>query len=202
VLKHGSEWLLTGGTQPVLDRAGGLRRARAAALFVLGLPGSAYLYQGEELGLHEVADIPDEERQDPTFFRSGGAEIGRDGCRVPLPWSVEGVSLGFGTAPPHLPQPDWFAEVAVEAQEHDLHSTLQLYRRALRWRHRLVTPEELEWVETGRDDVLAFRRPNGWLVVTNFGGESFNLDSAASILASGDAAIGVVPPETTVWIWA
>ncbi|MGO8609866.1 alpha-glucosidase, partial [Rhizobium johnstonii] len=80
-----------------------------ATLFLLGLPGSAYMYQGEELGLHEVAQIPDDERQDPTFFRTHGADYGRDGCRVPIPWSADGPSFGFGAGGVHLPQPDWFA---------------------------------------------------------------------------------------------
>jgi alpha-glucosidase len=201
VLRHGSEWLLSGGKQPPLDRTGGLRRARAATLFVLGLPGSAYLYQGEELGLHEVAEIPDAERQDPTFFRSRGEEIGRDGCRVPLPWTADGPSYGFGPGGSHLPQPDWFAALAVDVQEHDAQSTLRLYRRALRWRHRLETGEQLDWVETDRDDVLAFRRPNGWLVATNFGSEPYLLDAPEAILSSREAPLGTVPAETTVWVW-
>jgi len=124
--KHGSDWLLSGGTEPALDRARGLRRARAAALFVLGLPGAAYLYQGEELGLHEVAEIPDAQRQDPTFFRRRGEDIGRDGCRVPLPWTASGTSFGFGSADPHLPQPAWLGAHAVDVQERDPQSTLRL----------------------------------------------------------------------------
>ncbi|TDN87490.1 alpha-glucosidase [Microbacterium sp. BK668] len=200
--RHGNEWLLSGGAQPVLDRSRGLRRARAAALFVLALPGAAYLYQGEELGLHEVAEIPEAQRQDPTFFRRPGEDLGRDGCRVPLPWTASGSSFGFGGGGAHLPQPDWFGELAVDVQEHDPHSTLRLYRRALRWRHRLQTDEELEWQDTGRPDVLSFRRPNGWLVVTNFGTDDYALDAPEAILTSDDAPIGVVPAETTVWIWS
>ncbi len=148
-LKHGNEWLLSGGRQSDVDRVGGLRRARAATLFVLGLPGSAYLYQGEELGLHEVGDIADEDRQDPTFFRSPGVDLGRDGCRVPLPWTREGSSFGFGAAGAHLPQPEWFAAASVQDEEADPASTLTLYRRALALRHELQGPEALTWVETG-----------------------------------------------------
>ena len=199
-LKHGNEWLLSGGTQPELDRARGLRRARAAALFLLGLPGSAYLYQGEELGLHEVADIPDAERQDPTFFRSPGLDMGRDGCRVPLPWTSSGASFGFGADGAHLPQPDWFAAHSVAEQDGDRESTLTLYRRALALRHELQSGEELEWVDTGRTDVLRFTRPNGWTVVTNFGTESFDLDDADTLLASADTRVGVVAGESTVWL--
>ncbi|WP_345751860.1 glycoside hydrolase family 13 protein [Microbacterium rhizophilus] len=205
--RHGGEWLLGGGDEALLDRERGARRARAATLFLLGLPGSAYLYQGEELGLHEVADIPEEERQDPTFFRTGGAEIGRDGCRVPLPWTASGPSFGFGPEGAHLPQPGWFAQYAVESQEADAASTLSLYRRALGLRHDLQSGEQLDWIETGRDDVLRFRRPNGWQVVTNFGTEPYEL--GPSELASGDGEVvlssdggtaGSVPAETTIWI--
>ena len=199
--KHGNEWLLSGGKTPVLDRERGLRRARAASLFVLGLPGSAYVYQGEELGLHEVASIPESERQDPTFFRSPGEDIGRDGCRVPLPWSVEGSSFGFGSGGAHLPQPDWFAEYAVSAQDGDPTSTLALYRQALAMRRLLQTEESLQWIETGRDDVLAFRRPNGWTVVTNFGQTPHALPAdGARSLSSRHVEGDELPPETTVWL--
>jgi alpha-glucosidase len=199
--KHGNEWLLSGGREPELDREKGLRRARAAALFLLGLPGSAYLYQGEELGLHEVADIPDAQRQDPTFFRSPGEDVGRDGCRVPLPWTADGASLGFGAGGSHLPQPEWFAASAADVQDDDPDSTLTMYRRALALRHELQTDEQLEWVDTGEADVLRFRRPNGWEVVTNFGTQPHALTPGREVLlASGPVDTDVVPGETTVWL--
>ncbi|GAA3287910.1 glycoside hydrolase family 13 protein [Nesterenkonia halobia] len=198
--KAGINWLLSGGTEPQLDAAAGLRRARAATLFELALPGSAYLYQGEELGLHEVAEIPDASRQDPSFFNSGGAEIGRDGCRVPLPWTASGPSYGFGEAEAHLPQPAWFAEHAVERQEDDPGSTLSLYRRALHLRRQLQTDETLEWVDVGGDDVLAFRRPGGWVTVTNFGTTPAELPAGEVLLASGPLDGDVLPGETTVWL--
>ena len=199
--RPGNAWLLTGGDESRLDREKGLRRATAATLFILGLPGSTYLYQGEELGLHEVADIPEEQRQDPTFFRTAGAEIGRDGCRVPLPWTRSGPSLGFGASGAHLPQPTWYAEHAVDVEEADPSSTLSLYRRALALRHELQTGERLDWVRTGRDDVLHFVRPSGWQVVTNFGSDPFDLPEGTAVVLSSGAATGAsVPAETTVWI--
>ncbi|WP_439957864.1 glycoside hydrolase family 13 protein [Microbacterium trichothecenolyticum] len=199
--KHGNEWLLSGGKTPVLDRERGLRRARAATLFVLGLPGSAYVYQGEELGLHEVASIPDAERQDPTFYRSPGEDIGRDGCRVPLPWSADGTSYGFGDGGAHLPQPSWFAQCAVSVQDGDPRSTLALYRQALALRRLLQTGESLEWIKTGRDDVLGFRRPNGWTVFTNFGEAPYELpEGGAHSLSSYHFEGRELPGETTVWI--
>ncbi|MDF1489370.1 glycoside hydrolase family 13 protein [Tessaracoccus caeni] len=203
-VKHGGEWLLSGGTEPELDRERGARRGHAATLFMLGLPGSTYLYQGEELGLHEVAEIPDEARQDPTFFRSPGVNVGRDGCRVPLPWTREGVAFGFGDAAPHLPQPEWMGQFSVEAEDEDPGSTLNLYRRALKLRRQWECEERLEWVETGRDDVLRFRRPNGWEIVTNFGGVDVPLADLG--LTSDDVALSsvalsdVLAAESTIWI--
>ncbi|QDP96172.1 glycoside hydrolase family 13 protein [Microlunatus elymi] len=164
----GREWLRAGGPADGVDLEVGLKRARAATLMALALPGSAYLYQGEELGLSEVAEIPDDQRQDPTFFRTGGEDVGRDGCRVPLPWTVDGPSYGFGPGPSHLPQPEWFGRYAVQLQSDQPGSTLELYRRAMELRHRLQGAEELEWLDA-EDQVLAFRRPGGWVSITNFG---------------------------------
>ncbi|MFP5416740.1 MAG: alpha-amylase family glycosyl hydrolase [Actinomycetes bacterium] len=199
--KHGGDWLMAGGDPVQIDAARGLRRARAASLFLLALPGSAYLYQGEELGLQEVAEIPDEARQDPSFFRNREVEVGRDGCRVPLPWTRTGRSYGFGNGSAHLPQPLWFAGYSVEAEEADPESTLSLYRRALALRRGLLTGESLEWVETGRDDVLHFRRPNGWEVVSNFGTRPFPLP-AGDVLLTSDRLSESLPAETTVWLKA
>ncbi|MGC0274595.1 glycoside hydrolase family 13 protein [Pseudactinotalea sp. Z1739] len=204
-VRHGETWLRSRGTDPVLDAERGRRRAAAATMFLLGLPGSAYLYQGEELGLHEVVEIDATERQDPHFFRTAGHDIGRDGCRVPLPWQVSGPSLGFGTgdAAPHLPQPEWMADYAVERQQDDPESMLSLYRTALALRAQWQTSEALEWVESGRPDVLSFRRPNGWRVVTNFGQKPYRLDEgpiALSSTADVGPDDGVVAAESTVWI--
>ncbi|WAC65813.1 glycoside hydrolase family 13 protein [Agrococcus sp. SL85] len=202
VRERGIAWIREGGPEAELDRARGERRARAATVFILGLPGSTYLYQGEELGLHEAATIPAEARQDPTFFRSGGAELGRDGCRVPLPWEADAPAFGFG-GEPHLPQPAWFGEHAADAQAADGSSTLALYRQALALRAALLAPEGLEWVETGRDDVLRFARPNGWEVVTAFGDAAVPLGAdelERVVLATGGIVDGAMPGESTVWL--
>ena len=198
--KQGADWLLSGGTAPVLDAELGLRRARAATLLELALPGSAYLYQGEELGLHEVVGIPAEQRQDPAFFRNPGIDIGRDGCRVPLPWSRGGSSHGFGTGGSHLPQPDWFADSSVEAEDGAAGSTLELYRDALALRASLQSGEELEWIDGSRADMLAFRRPNGWTSVTNFGTEPAELPAGEVLIASAPLEGGLLPGATTVWL--
>lgn len=201
--KQGVEWVAAGGPEGELDRARGARRAKAATMLLLGLPGSTYLYQGEELGLHEVAAISAEQRQDPSFFRGASFDgLGRDGCRVPLPWTASGSSFGFGADGAHLPQPAWFAEHAVDVEAADPSSTLSLYREALRLRHLLQTGEKLVWKDTGQADVLSFVRPNGWEVVTNFGEEPFALgaDAGNVVLASGEVTEGQLAGETTVWL--
>ncbi|WP_166997037.1 glycoside hydrolase family 13 protein [Paramicrobacterium fandaimingii] len=201
-VKQGAEWLLSGGTTPELDVATGLRRARAASLFMLGLPGSAYLYQGEELGLGEVADIPADQHQDPAYFRNPGVDPGRDGCRVPLPWTVDGPSFGFGPARAHLPQPEWFSALSVEAEDDDPASTLTLYRTALTLRNQLQTTEALDWLGSDARSVLHFRRPNGWEVVTNFGTEPIAMPAGEVLVSSGPLSEGTLPGETTVWLKA
>lgn len=200
--QDGKTWLLAGGPEAELDRELGLRRARAATLFMLALPGSAYLYQGEELGLHEVAQIPDAMRQDPAFFRNTGIELGRDGCRVPLPWTTDGPSFGFGEAPAHLPQPTWFAELAVSAQDGVAGSTLDFYRAALALRREYQTSEGLEWVDHVQPEVLHFARPNGWNVVTNFGGTACELPAGKVLLSSSALQDGKLPANATVWLIA
>ncbi|NUT70325.1 glycoside hydrolase family 13 protein [Pseudarthrobacter sp. C4D7] len=197
----GKQWLLTGGRQQDVDVELGLRRARAASLLMFALPGSAYLYQGEELGLQEVGcEIADSERQDPSFFRNKGVEIGRDGCRVPLPWTTAGSSFGFGAGGSHLPQPEWFAGSSVEAQEAKEGSTLALYRTALALRGELQAAETLEWLDTGRDDVLAFRRPNGWTCITNFGTEPAGLPDGEVLVSSSPLEAGTLPGSATAWL--
>ncbi|MEK6312267.1 MAG: alpha-amylase family glycosyl hydrolase, partial [Curtobacterium sp.] len=192
-------WLMTDGTTPVLDRERGLRRARAATVLLLALPGSTYVYQGEELGLHEAAAIPRDELQDPKWIRTGHTVKGRDGCRVPIPWTTSGPSFGFGSARPHLPQPADFGASSVEAEDGDPGSTLHLYRTALAERARLQRGEDLTWIDAGAD-VVAFERHDGWRSVTNFGTESVALPAGTVLLASGPLGDGVLPGETTVWL--
>ena len=197
---HAKAWLLSNGISPGLDRGLGVRRARAATLLMLALPGSACLYQGEELGLHEVAEIPAELVRDPAFLRSGGTEKGRDGCRVPLPWTSEGLSFGFSTGAAHLPQPAWFGPLSVEAQEHDPASTLTLYRQALSWRRKLQGAERLEWMPGTSGQVLHFGRPGGWRSVTNFGPTAVPLPQGTVVVASSLLEDGLLPADTTAWI--
>ena len=224
----------------------GVRRARAAALLLLALPGAAYLYQGEELGLPEVLDLPDDARRDPIWFRSAGREHGRDGSRVPLPWAASaagagstagsvstadsgstadsdsdagtgsggdegadaGSNLGFsppGSAPSWLPQPDWYADFAVDRQERDPASTLHVYRAALKLRAELFADDSFAWLETGREDVIAFRRGTS-VSVTVMGTEPFEppSDWGTIVLRSregeGEGREAELGPDTTAWL--
>lgn len=195
---HLDTWLLTNGTEPEVDRAQGLRRARAAMMLLLALPGSVYLYQGEELGLFEVADLPAEAIQDPIWIRDAGARKGRDGCRVPLPWSAEPSGFGFTTGVPHLPMPAWFSEFAVDRQLGAADSTLELYRDALRVRRENQTTETLEWLDHS-ESVLWFRRDNGWNSLTNFGVQPVSLPHAELLLSSAPITADGVAGESTIW---
>jgi len=197
----GQAWLAAGGRAEEVDRELGLRRARAATLLILALPGCSYLYQGEELGLHEVGDLPDEQRQDPTWIRSQHTRKGRDGCRVPLPWAASGPSYGFGPGGAHLPQPDWFGAVSVETEEDDPSSTLRMYQEALRLRRELQGPEELSW-QAGPPEVVHFSRPGGWHSVTNLGAAPVDLPDGEVVLTSGGLDGDRLPPDTTAWLLA
>jgi alpha-glucosidase len=194
------EWLMSDGALPLPDEIAGLRRARAATLLMLALPGSSYLYQGEELGLHEVSDLPAAALQDPIWHRTLNTKKGRDGCRVPLPWTGEGDSLGFGHGPSWLPQPAGFSRQAVSAQTGNPESTLELYREALRVRRQLQGAEELDWVATGNPNLLHFVRPGGWHCVTNFGSEPVPLPAGVVRVSSAPLTDGRLPGECTVWL--
>ncbi|MBG6237250.1 alpha-glucosidase [Mycetocola sp. CAN_C7] len=189
--------------QPI--RETGLRRARAATALMLALPGGAYLYQGEELGLPEVIDLPDEARQDPTWFRTDRERYGRDGCRVPIPWEAGTPAYGFNTTgAAWLPQPaDWdgyarASQVGVEG------STLELYREALRIRreHGLGLGS-LSWVDGFEESVVAFS--NGAVtVIANTGSTIAAIPepfaSAEVLLSSGAVDGSTIGADTTVWV--
>jgi alpha-glucosidase len=190
------------GTPTDLGR--GARRARAAALLTMALPGSMYVYQGEELGLPEVEDIPDADRRDPMHARSGGINPGRDGCRVPIPWSDSKPPYGFSSdgVIPWLEQPDDWADLSVESQEADGGSMLSLYRRGLRLRREAPwgAAATIEWLETPAD-VLSFSRGPRFVCLTNFGAEPVPLPAGTELLfASNDLQGGAVPEDTTVWL--
>jgi len=188
------------------DDVVGLRRARAATAFMLALPGSAYLYQGEELGLPEVIDLPDSARQDPTFFRTAGANYGRDGARVPLPWDYASPSSGFGPAgvsgagASWLPQPATWPSYARDAQLGIPGSTLEFYREALAARrtHHLAS-NELVWLPSPDPAVLVFRS-GAVTVIANTGATPAALPDGRVVLASGPVGADRLPGDTTAWV--
>jgi alpha-glucosidase len=200
----------------------GAAAARAAALLLLALPGSAYVYQGEELGLPEVTDIPDAARQDPTFRRTGGKEVGRDGSRVPLPWDDEGgSSFGFSRtspssspAPPWLPQPADWGKHSVAAETADPDSFLALYQEALRIRRRhpalgtgLSGGDSMRWLAAPAD-ALHFARDPGFLFLANLGTTPLRLPEFREVLLASGPLLqgptglfdGSLPPDTAVWL--
>lgn len=166
--------------------------------------------RGEELGLPEVPDIPAKSRQDPTFFRTEGREIGRDGCRVPIPWTPQAPNFGFGPSearPAHLPQPDWFGDYSVEREvaKENSGSTLGMYKKALGLRRTMQTKEDMTWIEGENEggQVLHFKRDGGWKVIMNFEGEGVRVPEGVEVLVvSSEEGLGggmVVPKNTTVW---
>jgi alpha-glucosidase len=189
------------------DPALGNRRARAAALLAMALPGAFYLYQGEELGLPEV-EVPRDRIEDPMHARSGGVDPGRDGCRVPLPWSGDHPPYGFtsGVAAPWLPQPADWAALTVEAQDADPGSMLALYRSGLALRRDL--PElgagALVWRDDPADErtgVLAFQRGETFACVANLGPEPIPLpDHLDVLIASEPLEGGRLPTDATAWL--
>lgn len=184
---------------PPTDLALGTRRAKAMVLTELGLPGSVYLWQGEELGLEQIPDLPDDVLQDPIWESSGHRVRGRDGCRVPLPWS--GTAPPFGFSPeggtPWLPQPLHWATKTAEAEAADPDSVLSLYRAALALRRQVMAGDGLTWVD-GPADVLAFDR--GDVRVTfNLSDSSVAVDGELLLASDPLASGGRLPPDTAAW---
>lgn len=174
----------------------------------VAIPCSALtMSRGEELGLPEVVEMPAEKRQDPTFFRHKGKEIGRDGCRVPLPWSSsDTITFGFSpegtTVEPHLPPPTWWGDFAVDKEEKEEGSTLKFYQQTLKYRRELQTEEELEFVKSDKG-VVHFKRPGGWEVVFNVSNEDgVEVPNGKALVASSELVNGKIGKDTAVWIKA
>jgi alpha-glucosidase len=198
-------------SDPHVDLELGTRRARAAVLLTMALPGAVYVYQGEELGLWEVEDIPAAQRQDPMFHRSGGVNPGRDGCRVPLPWSGMVPPFGFSPAAaatdPWLPQPAAWSDYTVHRQAADPASMLTLYRTAIRLRRSMPALGErtsLTWLTPAEDDtrVLTFRRGANLLCVVNLSADYIELPPHEAILLTSEpvAAGRTLRPDTAAWL--
>jgi len=178
----------------------GLDRARAMALVLLALPGAVFVYNGQELGLPNV-ELPDSALQDPVWERSGHTERGRDGCRVPLPWSGDAPAFGFSDNPDTwLPMPPDWAHLTVERQRSDRTSTLSLYRQALEIRRSRteLTGSQIDWLDA-LPGMLIFRR-GGLICALNAGNRPVDLPEGQLILASAPTTEGVLPPNTAAWL--
>jgi alpha-glucosidase len=180
----------------------GRARARAALLLLLALPGATCLYQGEELGLPEVLDLPPELRRDPSFHRTGGAVLGRDGSRVPLPWSGEQPPFDFTTAQPWLPQPGDWATLTAASQRERPASTLSFYRDALRLRRRLLSgPDDapLRWRESP-PGTLVFDRPGAFTCIVNLTADPVTLDRRPLLVSTEQPDPGRLSSGSAAWL--
>ena len=212
-------WVLCNHDSPrVATRLGGgligIQKAQAMALLIHALPGGIYIYQGEELGLEDAA-LPDEARQDPVFFRTNGADKGRDGARVPLPWNSD-QQFGFSSGKPWLPIPEIWRGKDVENQKHDSSSPLSLFKDSLRIRseHPALqkadsshASQSLEWMPAP-EGVLAFRREPGFILVANTTDQLQTLNIKGELLLASSAGVirerenFSIPAHTTCWISA
>ena len=205
-------WVTSDGTDPAVDPVAAQRRARAAALIMLGLPGTAFIYQGEELGLPEDFDLTPDQLRDPNWERSGHRFKGRDGCRVPLPWTADGPAFGFNdTGAAWLPQPDWYAGYAASAQDGVDGSILSLSRRAVGLRRERVArgaDTAMTWLDDPSEpQLLSWRLPSGLTVAVNCSADrglpmpehNRVLVSSAADWRDGDDPAELAP-ETAVWL--
>ena len=205
-------WALSNHDSPRVASRIGIDESRALALFVFGLPGSTYIFAGQELGLPD-GELADSDRQDPTFFRTNGEIKGRDGARVPLPWKGETSPFGFTAGKPWLPIAQSWKSLSVESEEHDPKSTLHLYRNALQLRTQyLVGQPEISWVESPihgnkSDSVLTYRR-GALTVVLNLSDSAYEceIDGKVLIISGGtlDSYNGkkVIPARSCAWFMA
>jgi alpha-glucosidase len=198
-------WALSNHDTPRVASRHGAKASRALALFVFALPGSCYIYNGQELGLPD-AELADSDRQDPTFFRTSGLQKGRDGARVPMPWSGESTPFGFSSGKPWLPIPNEWREFSVSAQVADSSSTLNLYRSALKFRkNNLVGLGEIGWVDRGASGLISFARGE-FAIYLNTSNESLQIPTVGTLVLGSDAAVVVanglltLPTASAAWV--
>jgi alpha-glucosidase len=180
----------------------GLQIAKGATLFMLGLPGASYLYQGEELGLPEHTTLENKYRQDPTFARTNGQRVGRDGCRIPLPWEPEGDSSGFSeSGKSWLPQPASYKELARSIQEKNPESTLSFYKTALGLRKQFGLGEgSFSWLVNHKGPETLGYENSGVKVLYNFGVQPVDLSSFEILLSSQPLSGKQLATNQCAWI--
>jgi alpha-glucosidase len=198
-------WALSNHDTPRVASRHGAKPSRALALFVFALPGSCYIYNGQELGLPD-AELADSDRQDPTFFRTNGLQKGRDGARVPMPWSGGSTPFGFSSGMPWLPIPNDWKEFSVSAQNADSASTLNLYRSALKFRkNNLVGLGEIEWVDRGASGLISFARGE-FAVYLNTSSATFQIPTVGTLVLGSDNEVVLanetltLPAATAAWV--
>ena len=198
-------WALSNHDTPRVASRHGSNASRALALFVLALPGSCYIYNGQELGLPD-AELADSDRQDPTFFRTNGLQKGRDGARVPMPWSGDTTPFGFSSGKPWLPIPHSWRDFSVSAQSADSSSTLHLYRSALKIRReKLVGSGEISWVDRGESGLISFAR--GELAVyLNTSSAALQIPTVGALVLGSDLEVVLanglltLPGASAAWV--
>ena len=198
-------WALSNHDTPRVASRHGSKASRALALFVLALPGSCYIYNGQELGLPD-AQLADSDRQDPAFFRTKGLQKGRDGARVPMPWSGDKTPFGFSSGSPWLPIPNEWREFSVSSQNTDPSSTLNLYRSALKIRkNRLVGAGEIEWVDRGETGLLSFARGE-FAIYLNSGTSAIEIPTVGTLALGSDHEVKLangtlsLPAASAAWV--
>jgi alpha-glucosidase len=191
-----------GASQAQPDPSLGLKIAKGATLFMLGLPGASYLYQGEELGLPEHTTLEDDYRQDPTFARTGGQRVGRDGCRIPLPWQPNGDSSGFSeSGKSWLPQPPSYKHLARSVQEQDSESTLSFYKAAIQLRKQLSLGEgSFGWLAGHQGPNALGYENSGVQVIYNFGVEPIDLSGLDVLISSEPLTGSRLEMNQCVWV--
>jgi len=205
---HGDTTFSRQGDVTKLNIARGTLRALSATLMTLSLPGGTYLYQGEEIGLPEVRDIPEDRLTDPRWKMSEFKDRGRDGCRVPLPWKTDSAG-GFGFSSNAamtceqlwLPQSSWMGKYSVQSQEGVEGSTLSIYQNALAIRKQEpgLGDGPMEWIEAGKD-VVAYSRPGKFACYINFGSAIEIPTGSKVLISSGPLQGNSIPTDTAVWL--
>jgi alpha-glucosidase len=198
-------WALSNHDSPRVASRLGVAESKALFIALLALPGSLYIYNGQELSLPD-ADVADEFRQDPVYFRTQGAQKGRDSARVPLPWNSQATNLGFTTGKPWLPIPDQWQKISIDVQDHDEESSLNLYRRGIQLRKSaLEFDKSIVWQETGARGLLVFQR-GSTLVLLNTSTESCSYEVVGEIILASTSTISMqdarvtLPSASACWV--